>query len=496
MWSSRSLWSNCAGSWVLLIAALFPLDVTAQDESATVLPFAEQPSSLSAAGAFDKSGEMDSAAPHGGEQPPRENPDGAPLPAPSGRDRRPYAGSEAQSPSGPEEHRTLGGEVPASSGSLLDREPPLPPVAAVGRSGGESDIEPAEVMVVSRDLQAARQLAAALSPEGYRVLRRRLLVNLGIVLSLLRPPGGTGVRDALENLRARLPEVHMDANHRYRLLGNDHLGGYGRRLIGWGASPAGCGSGLRIGLVDTALEGKHAALAGQDIVMRSFLSAGVKEAATEHGTAVAALLIGSARHGDFAGLLPAARLYAAGVFRQRGRDGEDTTAELVVKALDWLAGHRVAVVNLSMGGQRNNVMGMAVERIMDLGIPVVAASGNGGPRGEPVYPAAYPGVVGVTAVDALRRPWRRSSRGDYLDLAAPGVDVWVASSGGGKYVSGSSFAAPFATAALAAMRVRHPAAGWRAHTTALYRSALDLGEPGRDPVFGWGLLRVPMPCGD
>ncbi len=428
-------------------------------------------------------------SPPGGRQPPPGiDADGNRIP-PDGREPPPGPPAGASRGEGPPQNPEPPRRVPASGGSLLDSALPAPPVVPVPRSGGGDELEPGEVVIVSPDLEAARALAAALAAEGYRVKRRRRLADLGMVVSVFRLPEGVPVGEALRTLRAQRPGAWIDGNHRYRLQGEAGARRYGRRLTGWEGRPAACGAGLRLGLVDTALDLSHPALAGQAIVTRDFLSAGERPAGAEHGTAVAALLVGSGRATEFGGLLPAARLHAAAVFRQRGRRQVDTTAERVVHALDWLAREGVAVINLSLGGPRNLVVEVAVERLLARGIALVAAAGNGGPRAAPVYPAAQEGVIAVTAVDARLRPWRRASRGDYIDFAAPGVDLWVARpGGGGKYVSGSSFATPFASAALAL--AKPPAPGLRQRLAALRATARDLGEPGRDPVFGWGLVQA------
>lgn len=120
---------------------------------------------------------------------------------------------------------------------------------------------------------------------------------------------------------------------------------------------------------------------------------------------------------------------------------------------------------------------------------MVAAAGNGGPAALPAYPAAYPGVVAVTAVDAAGRPYLYANRGSYIMFSARGVEIPLpASAGAPARVSGTSYAAPV-VAALAAKRLR----GQDPRTAAsliesLKREARHLGPPGRNTIFGYGLL--------
>jgi subtilisin family serine protease len=125
---------------------------------------------------------------------------------------------------------------------------------------------------------------------------------------------------------------------------------------------------------------------------------------------------------------------------------------------------------------------------------LVAAAGNGGPGAPPVYPAAYPGVIAVTALDGRLKPFRRANRGDYVQFAAPGVDLVVADTRGRQNrQSGTSLAAPFVTAFLAA-EAEQGTDGSTTPLDALRAKARDLGMPGRDPVFGWGLVQAPTIC--
>jgi subtilisin family serine protease len=107
-----------------------------------------------------------------------------------------------------------------------------------------------------------------------------------------------------------------------------------------------------------------------------------------------------------------------------------------------------------------------------------------------------PGVVGVTAVDSDGNPYRKAPKGTEVDFAAPGVRIWAPSTGNadGRYFSGTSFAAPYVTA-MAALALQDGVAGTDALEQRLAENARDLGEAGKDPVFGWGLVRAASPCG-
>ncbi|PCK05859.1 MAG: hypothetical protein COA42_17795, partial [Alteromonadaceae bacterium] len=111
-------------------------------------------------------------------------------------------------------------------------------------------------------------------------------------------------------------------------------------------------------------------------------------------------------------------------------------------------------------------------------------AGNSGPDAPPVYPAAQQGVTAVTAVDAALRLYDQANHGDYIEFAAPGVDVWAADAQeAGQYHTGTSFAAPFVAAALALVG-----------RDKLIQSAIDLGATGKDSEFGYGLVALPQVC--
>lgn len=174
---------------------------------------------------------------------------------------------------------------------------------------------------------------------------------------------------------------------------------------------------------------------------------------------------------------------------QRGRDGDFASTVAVIEALDWLVSERVAVVGLSLAGGDNAILAAAISAAQARGMLIAAAVGNSAARAEPRFPAAYPDVLGVTAVDARLRLYRDANQGSFVDIASPGVGLTAPRPGGGvQRVSGTSFAVPFVVAALALelQAGASPAAAVRAMLT----SARDLGAPGRDPRFGAGLVQL------
>lgn len=240
----------------------------------------------------------------------------------------------------------------------------------------------------------------------------------------------------------------------------------------------------RIGMIDSGVDLDHPAFTAANIQSRSFVSQGA-QLPDFHGTAIASII--AANDAGYQGLLPNAQLYAAAVFEQDAERGEIASTVSLLRALDWLMSAEVDVVNISLAGPPNRLLEAALHRAAEREVLVMAAAGNGGPIAKPMYPAAYNSVVAVTAVDEGHQVFRLANRGDYLDIAAPGVGLLHAKAGGG-YVasSGTSFAVPFAVTAAANLMSQHPE---KDVMTSLYQSAEDLGAPGRDEIYGYGLLR-------
>lgn len=272
---------------------------------------------------------------------------------------------------------------------------------------------------------------------GFRIVADDREPSLGIRTVTLAVPGGRNVRSAAKLLAKVAPRLQADFDHVY-----EPAGGSLAPVQAMLAAAAGAGDGRTIGMIDGGVA-SHPSLAGARIEQNGFAGS---PSPTGHGTAVASLLVGN--QGRFRGAATGAQLYVADVY---GGNRAAGSASVIVKALGWLARHRPQVINVSLVGPENKAVGKAIQIVRSRGIQVVAAVGNDGPAAPPQFPASYPGVVAVTAVDGRGRALPEAGRASHLDFAAPGADMAAALPGQGySRVRGTSFAAPLAAARLAA----------------------------------------------
>jgi hypothetical protein len=250
----------------------------------------------------------------------------------------------------------------------------------------------------------------------------------------LRVPSGVSLAQARQTVRLADARASADFDHFYYL---DQGPGactnaecQATSLVNWsGANATQCGPTPLIGLIDTGIAVEHDALKGQAIKMVAGPANHADASLPDHGTAVAALLVG--RPGSpTPGLLPQAKIIAVDAFYRDGGTADRTDVLSLVAAIEALAERGVRVMNLSLSGPSNEVLQNAVAAAQASGIMIIAAAGNNGAGAVPSSPAAYPGVVAGTAVDQELNVYWRATRGAYVDLAAPGVRVWTASAQG------------------------------------------------------------------
>lgn len=322
--------------------------------------------------------------------------------------------------------------------------------------------------VVAMDLSA--ETLAAAQARGFRLIERQKFEGLDREILRLAAPEGQTSMMARDQLRQIDPAAVVDLVHYYGL--NLTAGSHGKRLAS-GRAPAPRQGSLTVGMIDTAV-GRHPALAGSRVI--AWPAGNLPAAPVEHGTAVASLLAGEG----------STTIYSANIFRGPA-NRPFTSADVIAQALEWMIATKVATVNMSLAGPRNEVLDRLIRDALGRGQQVVAAAGNGGPTAPPAYPAAVPGVVAVTAVDRDMRIYRYANRGRYIVVAARGVDVVAARSAGGVAAfNGTSFATPHVAGWVA--RCRAGGASAATCRDRLRMAARDLGPAGFDEVYGHGFI--------
>lgn len=351
----------------------------------------------------------------------------------------------------------------------------------------DTAFEPGEVVIA----EPPRGFEDRIRPSGYRVMEHVNLGNLGISVVRVSTPPGMSVPDAIRQLATLLPGVSVDANHHYEESAATP-GANPREMAGWEKLSPSCGTGLVLGQIDSGVDTTHPALNGQNIAYKAFTKPGRKPGPSDHGTSVAAMLVGKSNWG---GLLPGAQLYAANMFELNEKGKKVGSSVGLMKAIDWLSAKNVHAVNLSIAGGDNKVVRKAFEVAKKSGLLLIAAVGNWGRADKPAYPAAYDHVVAVTATKGTELIYSHANQGDYVDFAAPGVGIKTALPGGGaKPQSGTSFATPYITAMAAILSKAGKTPDAASLRKALSRATNDLGAPGKDTVFGFGYVKARPAC--
>jgi subtilisin family serine protease len=344
----------------------------------------------------------------------------------------------------------------------------------------ELERDPHGELVVRAEVVAIDITAAALKralADDFRLQRTQELPDLDVKISVLQTPEGWSASRGLKRLRKLDPGGIYDFNHVYLDGGLVAESPQPARLSDAPSSPgAGTSAGLRrVGLIDGGVDAAHEDFRGVHIEP---FGCGGKSVPSAHGTSVASVLV--SHHA-------LDTLYSADVYCGVPTGG---AVDSVAAAFGWLARERVAVINVSLVGPRNALLERVVNALVSRGFIVVAAVGNDGPAAAPLYPAAYDGVIGVTAVDHHHRALVEACRGKQVDFAASGADIEAATQAPDlrAAVRGTSFAAPV-VAGLLAENFSAPDPAQRAVELARWIArATDLGKPGRDEVYGDGEL--------
>lgn len=243
------------------------------------------------------------------------------------------------------------------------------------------------------------------------------------------------------------------------------------------------GSGVRVGVVDSGLYAEHTALAGARIVPGWNYADGSADTSDDvgHGTFVTSIITSAA---------PGAEAVPLKCFTSRN----STVAHIAAAIRGGVDDYGCGVLNLSFGMDNDTqTLRETVEYAASKGAVMLAAVGNEGTAALK-YPAAYSEVIGVGMVDQEKTVARGSQRNESVFVTAPGSGVTGPGIKGPDYYytsGGTSFACPHVSAAAALMKQAVPGLSAEGFMAALRDGAEDLGEPGYDVDYGYGLLSVP-----
>lgn len=411
-------------------------------------------------------------------------------------------------------------KVTSPKGAVVVSPASPKPTVPVSRTAPTPSLSPLQIPVVTSKLPGREILAPKLPPEA---LAKAVGLGFAVaapskgasdpLLTQLVPPDGMSAAEAQKALRENISVGQFYRNMIYRpykgaLGGEDDaqngLGGgnaacpanrcYASQLLQWRQTLGQCAKRARIAVIDTGFDPEHPAFSsGRIAVAKVAPRENLPITANWHGTGVLAILSGSPES-TTPGLVPDAEFLLVDVFfgDSRGQPMSDSVS--LVAALRLIERFRFDVVNLSLSGPRDPLVEQEIERLSAAGVVFIAAAGNEGPGASPSYPAAYKGVIAVTAVNRELHGYRHANQGNYIDVAAPGVGIWTALPGRKEgYLTGTSFAVPYMTAVVAVMHGQIK--GWSKERILDRLEYKDLGTPGRDPVFGRGLVQAPSACG-
>ncbi len=256
------------------------------------------------------------------------------------------------------------------------------------------------------------------------------------------------------------------------------------------------GSGIRVAVIDTGIDDSHPDLEGTVVGGVDFSGVGTPDGTSPvgssafHGTMVASLIAGQGKLGVL-GIAPRAELLSISI--GLGVPGANTDLQ-IANGIIWAVDQGAQVINLSLS--RNSLKwpiswDEAFSYAFQNDVVIIAASGNKSEANfRPTAPATIPGVVAVAGVSREKfGSQSAATQGISVTITAPGENLAGAFPGDQvRLFSGSSAAAPIVSGLVALMRQADPAASANDIIHRLISSAEDLGEPGFDAIYGFGLI--------
>jgi subtilisin family serine protease len=271
--------------------------------------------------------------------------------------------------------------------------------------------------------------------------------------------------------------------------------------VAWRSCTVRNGYGITIAIIDTGVDLTHSDLeanlvAGYDFVDKD----GTPQDGEGHGTNVAGIAAAALNGIGVSGVAPSAKILPVRVLDDAGYGSYADIAAGITYAAD-----RAQVLNLSLGGAYDDpVLAAAINYAVNTkGRLVVAAAGNCGYyinrcdyQNQPLYPAAYANVLAVAATDNYDAQAYFSNSGSYVDVSAPGVEIYSTFIPNSYHAeSGTSQATPHVAGLAALIWANYPTYTASQVWNRITSTSVDLGTPGRDNIFGAGRIDVKQALG-
>ncbi|MGA7971707.1 MAG: S8 family serine peptidase [Pseudolabrys sp.] len=381
---------------------------------------------------------------------------------------------------------------------LRHRQSPPQRTTRRGPSGappaGETRLVPDEVVIEVSNRATARQITALQRRFRLQRIESHRFALTGTTFFRWRIPDRRSVASVIRALERDRLVASAQPNYLYKMQQSAPEAGNEGRSAQYAlaklhlpqAHTIATGKDVRVAVIDSAVDLASPELTGS--IAGHFDTLTSPRKAHAHGTSIAVLIAG---HGMLTGAAPGAQILAVRAFDPDAQGGAQGSTFNILRGLDWAVQHHARIINMSFAGPPDPALSRALQVANRKGIVLIAAAGNAGPKSPPLYPAADPEVIAVSATDPDDHLLEQSNRGRQIALAAPGKDILVALPGGRIEVSsGTSYSAAEVSGVAALLIQRDGKLTPTRLRRLMQESAKDLGPKGRDPLFGYGLANA------
>ncbi|MGW5669487.1 type VII secretion-associated serine protease mycosin [Micromonospora sp. NPDC003776] len=257
------------------------------------------------------------------------------------------------------------------------------------------------------------------------------------------------------------------------------------------------GGGITVAVIDSGVSARHPLLRGKVLPgtdVNHLASFQGQCDLVGHGTLVAGIIAGREGTGvPYSGVAPGARILPIRVLADNQRTFDESIPAEIGKAIRYAVDHEADVINLSLVTLDTRELKDAVDYALSRNVVLVAAAGNRqeNQQDQKAYPAAYDGVIAVAGLDDKGEHVGSSVTGDYVDIAAPGLNIAGPAPGGSGYLyepqGGTSFAAAYVSGVVALVRAAHPTLTPDQIRYRLTRTA-DNPPDGHNAEVGYGMV--------